>query len=157
MDFPVLIGLIALALSALGLWIGLERFWARHGRPDIRTEPLKRALKLTGPDAEARAVRFRQPLDSRWLVYEIGTDSQQDRWLAVLQGARRSGPWTDRISYHPPVSSASFLLHPDAPASLRVSFRARLQSYSRILCKVDVILSSAASPAESRRQRDPAA
>ena len=144
MDFPVLIGLIALALSALGLWIGLERFWARHGRPDIRTEPLKRALKLTGPDAEARAVRFRQPLDaSRWLVYEVGTDSQQHRWLAVLQGARRSGPWTDTISYHPPVSSASFLLHPAAPAPLRLSFRARLRSYGRILCKVDVILSSA--------------
>ena len=140
MEFPVLIGLIALALSAFGLWIGLERFWARHGRPDIRTEPLQRALKLTGLDAEARAVRFRQPSDSRWLVYEVCTDSREHRWLAVLQGSRRFGPWTDRLSYYPPVSSASFLLHPAAPASLRLSFRARLRSYGRILCKVDVPL-----------------
>ena len=140
MESPVLIGLLVLALSVFGLWIGLERFWARHGRPDIRTEPLKRALKLTGPDAEARAVRFRQPPDSRWLVYEVSTDSRQHRWLAVLQGSRRSGSWTDRLSYHPPIDSASFLLHPDAPESLRLSFRARLRSYSRILCKVDVLL-----------------
>ena len=140
MESPVLIGLLALALSVFGLWIGLERFWVRHGRPDIRTEPLKRALKRTGPDAEARAVRFRQSSDARWLVYEVNTDSRQHRWLAVLQGSRRSGPWTDRLSYHPPVDSASFLLHPDAPASLRLSFRARLRSYSRILCKVDVLL-----------------
>ena len=144
MESPVLIGLIVLALSAVGLWIGLERFWVRHGRPDIRTEPLKRALKLTGPDAEARAVRFHQPPDARWLVYEVRTDSPQHRWLAVLQGSRRSGSWTDRLSYHPPVDSASFLLHPDAPASLRLSFRARLRSYSRILCKVDVPLDRAA-------------
>ena len=144
MESPVLIGLIALALSAVGLWIGLERFWVRHGRPDIRTEPVKRALKLTGPDAEARAVRFHQPPDARWLVYEVCTDSPQHRWLAVLQGSRRSGSWTDRLSYHPPVDSASFLLHPSAPASLRLSFRARLRSYSRILCKVDVPLDRAA-------------
>ena len=140
MESPVLIGLLALALSALGLWIGLERFWARHGRPDIRTEPVQRALKLTGPDADARAIRFQQPGDARWLVYEVSTDSRQHRWLAVLQGSRRSGSWTDRLSYHPPVDSASFLLHPDAPESLRLSFRARLRSYSRILCKVDVLL-----------------
>ena len=140
MESPVLIGLLALALSALGLWIGLERFWARHGRPDIRTEPVQRALKFTGPDADARAVRFQQPGDSRWLIYEVCTDSRQNRWLAVLQGSRRSGSWTDRLSYHPPVDSASFLLHPDAPESLRLSFRARLRPYNRILCKVDVLL-----------------
>ena len=144
MESSVLIGLLALALSVFGLWIGLERFWARHGRPDIRTEPLKRALKLIGPDADARAIRFRQPSDARWLVYEVSTDSRQHRWLAVLQGARRSGSWTDRLSYHPPVDGASFLLHPDAPESLRLSFRARLQSYSRILCKVDVLLEGGA-------------
>ena len=147
MESPVLIGLLALALSAIGLWIGLERFWARHGRPDIQTEPLQRALKLTGPDADARAIRFHQPDDARWLVYEVSTDSPQHRWLAVLQGSRRSGSWTDRLSYHPPVDGASFLLHPDAPASLRLSFRARLQSYSRILCKVDVLLDRSASRA----------
>ena len=140
MESPVLLGLLVLALGVFGLWIGLERFWARHGRPDIRTEPLQRALKRTGPDADARAVRFRQPGDARWLVYEVSTDSHQHRWLAGLQGSRRSGSWTDRLSYHPPIDSASFLLHPDAPASLRLSFRARLRSYSRILCKVDVLL-----------------
>ena len=146
MEVPVLIGLIALALSAIGLWIGVERFWARRGRPDIRTEPLKRSLKLTGPDADARAVSFRQPLDAaRWLVYEVGTDSQHHRWLAVLQGSRRSGRWTDRLSYYPPVSSGSFLLHPDAPEPLRLSFRARLRSYGRIQCKVDVILKGGAT------------
>ena len=147
MESPVLIGLIVLVLSAVGLWIGLERFWARHGRPDIRTEPLQRALKLTGPDAAARAIRFRQPGDARWLVYEVSTDSRQHRWLAGLQGSRRSGSWTDRLSYHPPVDGASFLLHPDAPASLHLSFRARLQSYSRILCKVDVLLEGDATSA----------
>ena len=145
MESPVLIGLLALVLGALGLWVGLERFWARHGRPDIRTEPLKRSLKLSGPEADARAVRFRQPSDARWLIYEVSTDSRQHRWLAGLQGARRSGSWTDRLSYHPPVDSASFLLHPDAPASLHLSFRARLQSYSRILCKVDVLLEGGAT------------
>ena len=143
----MLIGLLVLVLSVFGLWIGLERFWARHGRPDIRTEPLKRALKLTGPDADARAVRFHQPGDARWLVYEVSTDSRQHRWLAVLQGSRRSGSWTDRLSYHPPIDSASFLLHPDAPDSLRLSFRARLRSYSRILCKVDVLLEGGAARA----------
>lgn len=147
MESPVLIGLLVLALGVFGLWIGLERFWARHGRPDIRTEPLQRALKLTGPDADARAVRFHQPGDARWLVYEVSTDSRQHRWLAVLQGSRRSGSWTDRLSYHPPIDSASFLLHPDAPASLRLSFRARLRSYSRILCKVDVLLEGGAARA----------
>ena len=147
MESPVLIGLLALALSVFGLWIGLERFWARHGRPDIRTEPLQRTLKLTGSDADARAVRFHQPGDARWLIYEVSTDSRQHRWLAVLQGSRRSGSWTDRLSYHPPIDSASFLLHPDAPASLRLSFRARLRSYSRILCKVDVLLEGGAARA----------
>lgn len=140
MEFPVLIGLTALAISVIGLWIGLERFWERHGRPDIRTELLKRNLKLTGPDSEALAVSFRQPSDSRWLVYEVRTDSRQNRWIAVLRGSRRYGPWTDRISYHPPVSNESFLLHPDAPEHLRLSFCARLRSYSRIQCKVGVLL-----------------
>ena len=144
MEFPMLLGLLALALSALGLWIGLERFWARHGRPDIRIEPVSRALNLTGLDTAARAVRFRQPSDSRWLIYEVRTDSRHHRWLAVLHGSRRSGSWTDRLSYHPPVASASFLLHPAASASLRLSFRARLRSYSRILCKVDVLLTGGA-------------
>ncbi len=142
MELSVLIGVIGLAIGAISLWIGLVRFRERHGQPDIRAQTFGRPKKSASPnsDSEALQVNFHQPTDSsKWLVYEVRTDSRQSRWIAVLQGDRREGSWTNRIRYDPPVNRGSFLLHPDVSKQPRLSFHACLKSHVRIKRKVNII------------------
>ena len=139
MELSVLIGLV---FGAIILWIRLVRFRERHGQPDIRAETFKHSMKSAPPDSdfEALQVNFNLPPDSsKWLVCEVRTGSRQSRWIAVLQGDRREGPWTNSIRYDPPVSRESFLLHPDAPKQPRLSFHACLKSNGCITRKVEVI------------------
>lgn len=142
MELSVLTGVIGLATGAIILWIRLVRFRERHGLPDIRALTFERPMKSAPPnsDSEALQVSFHQPPDSsKWLVYEVRTDSRQSRWIAVLQGDRRESPWTNRIRYDPPIKGESFLLHPDAPKQPRLSFHACLESNVRIKRKVSII------------------
>ena len=145
MELSVLIGvLIGVIGLAIRFWPSLIHFRERQKLldPDIRAATFKRPTKPAPPnsDSEALQVNFHLPTDSsKWLVYEVRTDSRQSRWIAKLQNDRRHGPWTNRIPYDPPVSRGSFLLHPDAPKQPSLSFHARLRSDVRIKRKVDVI------------------
>ena len=145
MELSVLVGvLIGMMGLAIKFWPSLIHFQERQRLPDpdIRAETFKRSMKPAHPgsDFEALQVNFHLSFDSsKWLVYEVYTGSRQSRWIAVLQGGRREGPWTNSIRYDPPVISESFLLHPDAPKQPRLSFYTCLRSHVRIRRKVEVI------------------
>ena len=152
--FILLISAFGALLTAL--FTGLL-FWTRHELPDIFAG-VKSNSQPSEPDLVTRHVEFNLELDrmratsihSKWFVDEISITSPRRKWIAVAGGSRTnevgdriysgSGYWTDRIPYHPPVAWGVFLLHPDAPDYLKLSFRLRLKSRHRVKRKVDVML-----------------
>jgi hypothetical protein len=150
-----------LLISALGalltaLFTGLL-FWTRHELPADFAE-VKSNSQPSEPDLVTRHVEFNLEFDrmtatvihSKWVVDEISITYPRHKWIAVAGGSRMNevgeriyscgGYWTDRIPYYPPVAGGVFLLHPDAPDYLKLSFRLRLKSCHRVKRKVDVTL-----------------
>ena len=104
------------------------------------------------PDLLTREIRFEQLTDpSAWVVNEVKTSILGNKWICVMGepvrnkygeflGYKPGGEWGNRITFNPPSLDGCFLLHPEAPSGLILSFRVALRGQPRVLRSIRVFL-----------------
>ena len=140
--------------SCIAAFTGLLSFRSRYGLPHIQARLQEHDFVNPNPERKVlrRVVSFNQSDDPpEWLVCEVSISKKRRRkWCSMpgeevrnnwgeFVGCYDNGDWKNRIKYDPPVKSELFLLHPDAPDHLWLSFRTILIAHPRIKRKVRVL------------------
>ena len=100
-----------------------------------------------------REIQFKQLTNpSIWVVNEVKTSTFGEKWMCItsdpvwndygefLGYRQESAEWSRCLKFNPPIRDGEFLLHPDAPHELILSFKVALRGQSRIKRKIKVFL-----------------
>ena len=103
-------------------------------------------------ELESREIQFEQLTNpSVWIVNEVRTSTFGRRWLCKIGepvrnsigmfiGYKLESEWVSRLTFDPPVQDGGFLLHPEAPEKLTLSFTVALRGRPRVRRRVRVFL-----------------
>ena len=149
LSFDRVLLLIAAVSSLVAMATGLLKLRKQVEEPVI----VAKTLNLSqSPELLNRMVEFKQLSDaSAWVVDEIRISRLGKKWIGTdgepvrnpygeFVGYEMVSNWERRLTFNPPVRNGSFLLHPEAPKGLTISFRVVLRGQPGVRRRLKVFL-----------------